>query len=354
MVGVFNMKNHLTLGIITVLTVFVQSCAPSTAVRVLSLSYEGQPEAQPINNTEKLANRFNGPKRADEETYIFPGDILTFTVELEDPNFEFISLLAIKFNGQTIRANSDDSIVTTRDCGANICVDFPFEIQSGVTQYEVEEVKFAKLSSESGVNAIIDNGSLSKIILNNLWDEEIYPNVTTSVNNINELINSLEFKDVNELISMFQESTDYKTLIQSLVKQRTLKIMNSSHDVIGDPNIGLSSRKINFPSALDSANIVPGNFGSQNQTIQLIELFSGSDSEFVSYFSAIEQILDYDFEEYLGSYSSISYMNIYFGMLDNTFSDAVAFNKGNDIYLLLNEEELFLYRMGRDTYIISY
>ena len=344
------MNKHITISLISVLAVFAQSCAPTTAVRVLSLSYEGQPEAQPINNTEKLANRFNGPKRADEEIYIFPGDILTFTVELEDPNFEFISLLAIKFNGQTIRANSDDSIVTTRDCGANICVDFPFEIQSGVTQYQVEEVKFAKLSSESGVNAIIDNRSLSKIILNNLWDEKIYPKVTTSVNNINELINSLEFKDINELISMFQESTDYKTLIQSLVKQRTLKIMNPSHDVIGDPNIGLSSRKINFPSALDSANVVPGNVLSQIQNIQLIELFSGSDSEFVGSFSA----LDYDFEEYLGSYSSIVNTNIYFGILDNTFSDAVAFNKGKYIYLLLNEEELFLYRMGRDTYIISY
>lgn len=49
MVGVFNMKNHLILGIITVLTVFVQSCAPTTAVRVLSLSYEGQLNIKYIN-----------------------------------------------------------------------------------------------------------------------------------------------------------------------------------------------------------------------------------------------------------------------------------------------------------------
>jgi hypothetical protein len=195
------MKNHLSLGIISVLTVFVQSCAPSTAVRVLSLSYEGQPERQPLNKPEKLTNRFNGPKRADdEETYIFPGDILTFTVELEDPNYEFISLLAIRFNGQTIRANSDDSIVTTRDCGPNICVDFPFEIQAEVTEYVVQEVKFAKLSSDSGVNAIIDSNSENAVIVD-IYNEEILPYVERSVENLNNGISKLSYYETPELFN---------------------------------------------------------------------------------------------------------------------------------------------------------
>jgi hypothetical protein len=354
--GVFSMKNHLTLGIISVLTVFVQSCAPSTSVRVLSLSYEGLLEAQSLSNPEKLTSRFNGPKRVDdEETYIFPGDILTFTVELEDPNYEFISLLSVKFNGVTIRANTNDSIVTTSDCGVNICVKFPFEVSANITEYKIEEVRFAKLNSESGVSAIIDNASNNKLILNNLWYSESYPNVTRSVNEINELLSSLEYKNIDDLISMFQETNEYKVIIQTLIKQRTLKVMNPSHDVIGDPNFGPSTRLINFPSALDSAITIPNSVGNENKTIQLIELFPGSDSEFVHYFySDTAPIIDSDFEQYLGAYSPTFYFNLYFGMLDDSFSNVEAFNKGNDIYLLVNEEEVFLYRMGRDTYIISY
>jgi hypothetical protein len=150
---------------------------------------------------------------------------------------------------------------------------------------------------------------------------------------------------------MFQETNEYKVIIQTLIKQRTLKVMNPSHDVIGDPNFGPSTRLINFPSALDSAITIPNSVGNQNKTIQLIELFPVSDSEFIHYFPSA---LDSDFEQYLGANSSIFYFNLYFGMLDDSFSNVEAFNKGNDIYLLVNEEELFLYRMGRNTYIISY
>ncbi len=356
--GVFNMKNHLGLGIISVLTVFVQSCAPSTAVRVLSLSYRGILGADELNNTYKDSNLLYGPKKiADWGDYVFPGDILTFTVELEDPNFEFISLLAIKFNGQTIRANSDDSIVTTRDCGANICVDFPFEIQSGVTQYEVEEVKFAKLSSESGVNAIIDNRSLSKIILNNLWDEEIYPNVIENVNAINDFLTTLEYKTIDELISMFKNTDDYKSLIQEIIKSRTMKVYNPHYAVLGHPSFG--TNKIKFPSLLDSTELFSNNdftVDYNNFSIQLIEFFNGSDSEFISYFSNIEPILDLDFETYLGAYNLCPncFYNIYFGMLDESFAGATAFNKGNDIYLMVNGQEIFLYQTYRYTYFISY
>jgi hypothetical protein len=217
------MKNHLSLGIIIVLTVFVQSCAPSTAVRVLSLSYESQLEAQPLNNPEKLTNRFNGPKRVDdEETYIFPGDILTFTVELEDPNYEFISLLAIKFNGQTIRANSDDSIVTTRDCGSNICADFPFEIQAEVSEYVVQEVKFAKLNADSGINAIIDNESMNQLNLN-VWSSLASPYIESSLLVINNFLDKLEFYNLEQAKNITPEQ------FQTFIFSRTLSILNPTN-----------------------------------------------------------------------------------------------------------------------------
>jgi hypothetical protein len=130
---------------------------------------------------------------ADEaEEYIFPGDVLTFTVELEDPSFEFISVLSIKFNDQVIRANVDDSIVTTRDCGANICVDFPFEIESDQNEYTVQEVKFAKLNSDSGVNAIIDNQSLVTLSLS-IYKEDVFPYVLNSVQTLNDAIQEMEY-----------------------------------------------------------------------------------------------------------------------------------------------------------------
>ena len=247
--------------------------------------------------------------------------------------------------------------MTTRDCGALICVDFPFEIQSGVTEYEVEEVKFAKLSSESGVNAIIDNSSQSKIVLNNLWDEEIYPNTVENINAINDFFTTFEYKTIDELISMFQNTDDYKSLIQETIKSRTMKVYNPHYDVLGDPRLG--TNKIKFPSLLDSTELFLNNDFTlyyNDFSIQLIEFFNASDSEFISYFSNIEPILDLDFETYLGAYNLCPncFYNIYFGLLDESFAGATAFNKGNDIYLMVNGQEIFLYHTNRYTYFVSY
>jgi hypothetical protein len=182
----------LQLSIATLTSIFyLASCsAAGTQVRLLELSYSlpgSQTEAARLNE-KNLPTK----KNADSSEYIFPGDILTFTVKLEDPTFEFISLLAIKFNGVTIRANTNDSIVTTSDCGANICVNFPFEVSADVTEYTVEEVKFAKLSSESGINAIIDNQSQNSLVLD-IYDELIFPNVQYSVDLLNNSVSELEF-----------------------------------------------------------------------------------------------------------------------------------------------------------------
>jgi hypothetical protein len=324
--GVFNMKNHLALGIVTVLTVFLQSCAPSTAVRVLSLSYEGQPEAQPLNNPEKLANRFNGPKRVDdEETYIFPGDILTFTVQLQDPNYEFISLLAIRFNGQTIRANSDDSVVSTRDCGANICIDFPFEIQSGVTEYEVEEVKFAKLSSETGVNAIIDSSSNNSINLF-YYDEEIFPYVLESIETLNLRINNLVY--FNDGDSVEDEFNPHKAGYM----ERGFYLINYSRNTPAFQKI-INHNGIFNLDGMTTAEIEQIPYDNWN--------YNYDESGDHSFFSQ-HIFLSYIGQEYD---VSVGYYFMYFAFFEAMYKDVFFYNEGNKIYVDILGNQFFFLEM---------
>jgi hypothetical protein len=322
------MNKHITISLISVLAVFAQSCAPSTAVRVLSLSYEGQPEAQPINNTEKLANRFNGPKRADEETYIFPGDILTFTVELEDPNFEFISLLAIKFNGQIIRANSDDSVVSTRDCGLNICVDFPFEIQSGVTQYEVEEVKFAKISSESSVNAIIDNVSINQVEIE-IYEDSIHPFVEQSVDFLNNFFENLLFHG-----SVSSEYWDNSFLT------RTVDVVNidGSHIDFTTPEKGKP-----FPFS--------ASFGASATQIQSIYHIPRAE-----WFSKIMHEFNVPItmtENYERNYTTLNPVLI-FNFIEKRFESVEFFSVENSIYIKIESIDYHLITLGKRTFISDF
>ena len=195
----------------------------NTKVRVVALSYSTsntELAMKPENNQIKLLSK---KLLADEvEEYIFPGDILTFTIELEDPNFEFISLLSIKFNDQVIRANVDNSIVTTRDCGANICVDFPFEISADKSEYTVQEVKFAKLNSDSGVNAIIDNQSDRTIALE-IYTNEIYPYVVESVQLLNDSIQNMLFFNDGVSLTVDEENR--------MLNYRRFQIVNFSASV---------------------------------------------------------------------------------------------------------------------------
>ena len=165
----------LILGITLILVLILVGCSDqsvSTSVKVVGLTYSNETNPSNVlrNNTVKLNSSKN---EVNSNEYIFPGDELIFTVEIEDPNFEIISFLAIVFNGNTIRANTADSIVASRDCGSNICLDFPFVIESGISEYKVTEVKFAKLSITEGVSAIIDNSS------NNIITLEIYEGSTS-------------------------------------------------------------------------------------------------------------------------------------------------------------------------------
>lgn len=334
------MKKHLTISLISVLAVFAQSCAPTTAVRVLSLSYEGQPEAQPINNTEKLANRFNGPKRADEETYIFPGDILTFIVELEDPNFEFISLLAIKFNGQTIRANSDDSVVSTRDCGSNICIDFPFEIQSGVTEYEVEEVKFAKLSSESGVNAIIDNVSMNQVEIE-IYEDSIHPFVEQSVDFLNDFFDNIWFYEygsgnVNNIaINYFKNS----------FLTRTVDIVN------------IEGSSLDFTTP-EKGNPFPfsGSFKPEETLFAVPDIESVYHIPRAEWFSKIlhEFNVPIVIEEYYERNFTTLNPVLIFNLFDKQFENVEFFSVENSIYIKIESIDYHLITLGKRTFISDF
>jgi hypothetical protein len=191
--GISMKKLPLSTALITSVVYLAGCSASNTQVRLLELSYSlpgTQTEAARLNE-----GRLSAKRNADTEEYFFPGDVLTFTVELEDPNFEFISLLAIKFNGVTIRANTNDSIVTTSDCGANICVNFPFEVSADVTEYTVEEVKFAKLNGDSGINAIIDNQSQNTLILD-IYNEPVSPYVSEAVTKLNQLVSNSNYFDI--------------------------------------------------------------------------------------------------------------------------------------------------------------
>lgn len=166
---------------------------PLTKVKVISLSYETQGQELRSNNLFKL----NASKPIN---YIFPGDELAFTVEIEDPDFEFISLLSLKLNDQIIRANTTDAITSTRDCGLNICVDFPYPVSSGVPTYSLTQLKFATLGSDVPVDALIENDTVSVSI--EIWEDPVSPYVEDAVKLLNETL---------ELLAVHNDD-DYETI----------------------------------------------------------------------------------------------------------------------------------------------
>ena len=190
------MKKLSLLILSFIFAISLIACSTSnidTNVRVKSISYKSN-ESSNVNVSFKSLIQLTGSKKIsdDEPIYIFPNDVLTFTIELEDPNFEFISLLSVTFNNQVIRANVNNAIFETRDCGLNICIDFPFLINANVKTYRVDEVKFAKLSSDSGISALIDRNSVNTITLD-IYNEAVFPYVTEAISMLNDMVSDLSF-----------------------------------------------------------------------------------------------------------------------------------------------------------------
>ncbi len=318
-----NMKK-LPLSIVFLTSVvYLAGCsATNTQVRLLALTYS----LPGVQTQSARLNERNLPtkKNADIEEYIFPGDVLTFTVELEDPNFEFISLLAIKFNGVTIRANTNDSIVDTRDCGANICLDFPFEVSTNVTEYTVQEVKFAKLNGESGINAIIDSNSSNSISLD-YYDGEIFPYVQSSVEVLNNRVQVLEYFNDGDFVGPDKRPGNVGYM------ERGFFVSNYSTSTPAFEKIFIQTGIYNLDGMTSSAieSIMSHdywNFYDENGHND----FRESQYLFLKYVG-----LEYDTGE--GNYF------MYLQFFEEKYKEVFFYNEGNSIYVdILGEQLLFL------------
>jgi hypothetical protein len=277
------------------------SAFSNTRVRVVALSYSTSNTELAMKPEKNQIKLLSNKLLADEvEEYIFPGDILTFTIELEDPNFEFISLLSIKFNDQVIRANVDDSIVTTRDCGANICVDFPFEISADKSEYTVQEVKFAKLNSDAGVNAIIDNQSDRTVTLD-VYNMELAPFVLESVQTLNYAIQEMEY---------FEDGAYIDTHIWNRI------------------TVPEYSGRTFFISGYQGLYDLPDLHIDANETWSYIMKNAGND-----YTVNWPQYIVLSYISYAYGHSYINGPRLHFNCYESKFKDAYFFNVGNAIYV---------------------
>lgn len=298
-----------------------------TKVKVIGLSYDDQYTISQSNNKNFINLSFN---KMSSEKYFYPGDNVQFTVKLEDPDYEFISLLAIKFNNETIRANVGNSIVETRDCGQNICIDFPFEVQAGVTEYTVQEVKFAKLNDENGLSAIIDGSSNNTVSLN-VYDQEIYQYVEESVNFLQSFIDGLKFYTDEEMTLLLINNPNIKDDVFNMIKSRTFKVEEPNQDVFSSI----------YPDNNSLENIWYFDRNEKYDLDQQIALFWGWDLETIDRFDISDMFVDnWD-------------MHIHIGLLTDEYNGMTVINKGNEIYLVINGVQYHFLTMGPNTRFVS-
>jgi hypothetical protein len=186
--------------IIPVFSILVVSCSSNvpvdTKVRLKEISYS---QPVPIDN-ESIPLQASKRSQVDSQ-YLFDGDQLIFTVEIEDPEYEFISLLSITLNETLIRGNVNNSIASTRDCGLNICIDFPFTIDKSTSTYEVREIKFSKVGYVGAVNANIDETS-DFIITLDIYQDDLAPHVNSSILTLNNAIKEYTYLEDNSYLSV--------------------------------------------------------------------------------------------------------------------------------------------------------
>lgn len=305
------------------------SSVEQTKVKVVSLTYETQGQQLRANNIFNL----NASKKIN---YIFPGDELAFTVEIEDPDFEFISLLSLKLNDQMIRANTTDAITSTRDCGLNICVDFPYPVSSGVTTYSLTELKFATLGSDDPIDALIENDAVSVSI--EIWEDPVSPYVVDAVNLLNEVYSSLTFYE-NPMI--FETNEEANELIQNLFfQERRLIILNFDGSIIINSQIFKNGKSENDLSEDDYFWIYYG----------LTE-----DGDYVGGSGMSQQInvelAGFNFEKD-GKEVIVEFPNIYLGLITKEFKDVYFSNIGNTIYVNFGEISVPMITLSNRTQIV--
>ena len=302
------------------------SGAEQTKVKVVGLSYEIEGQELRTNNIFNL----NASKPIN---YIFPGDDLAFTVEIEDPDFEFISLLSLKLNDQMIRANTTDAITSTRDCGLNICVDFPYPVTSGVTTYSLTELKFATLGSDDPIDALIENDAVSVSI--EIWEDPVSPYVVDAVNLLNEVYSSLTFYE-NPMI--FDTNDETNEFFQNLfVQERRLIILNFDGSIIINSQIFKNGKSENdlseddyfwvYYGLTEDGDYVGGSGGSQQINVEL----AGFD---------------------MGEAGVVEFPHIYLGLITKEFKDVYFSNIENTIYVNFGDISVPMITLSNRTQIV--
>jgi hypothetical protein len=276
-----------------------------------------------ISNNKQSAKSIEPPYAAD---YVYDRDVLIFTLELEDPNFEFIQLLSITFNNRLIRANVDNSITSTRDCGVNICIDFPFTIEKSILIYEVNEIKFSKSNVIEPVNVRIEDDSIAKVELN-VYLDSVFPNVLEVVNFLNSKVQNFEYYSNPLSVS----SNDASNLIsmQGIKAKRTFyftgfnwnNYIPPQPDYVWYPNGIINSNGHEDPTELDFI------YGSQGQHIG---------------FNYVQLIMSENGGPGLGIPRPGPLL--FFGLWDQKYQDAFFYNVENDLYLNV---------LGKTNFIIS-
>ena len=309
-----------------VFTLAACSSKANTNVRVLSLSY-GKEAAALVSSNQSIKLLSFNKLNTDTPEHVFPGDMLIFTIELEDPDFEFITLLAVTFNGIAYRANVEDSIFSTRDCGANICIEFSYEIKDK-DEYVVNEVKFAKISSESGVSAIIDRNSNNKIELN-VYREETAIYVLEAVSKFNAMISELTYYDG----SLTYSNDEMHSIISDRTLKGTFHILNS--DRFFGEHIFYS---------IGPTHTVDGRFGPEQR------FFNFGNNE-VFYVEQVIQLMEiFSYFEISGRYREVNLPGwfIYFNLYESRFQSTYFYNEGNKIYVNILGENYFVIEFFQD------
>jgi hypothetical protein len=305
------MKKLLSFLIVMTIIFFVNACSTiETKVRLLNLTYELNLDQE---NPASMYNftRLSMKKINASESIIFEGDILTFTVELEDPEIEFLSLLSVTFNDEIIRANTDDSIATTRNCGSNICIDFPFVAKKSILEYRVDSIKFAKLDGQTGINVIIDENSNNYVNIS-VYQGDIYPNVIISVNNLNQMIDRLTFYQEPGVFT----TDSWNNLLGGWDRTMIIEYLNSEKFNAGS-----------VPNDPDIVDFFQSNIGGVEQGIFINTGGSDRNGEMI-----------YSPSLYITYFDRI-YANIYF------------FNIGNMIYVHILQDDYLLIEMDKRTLI---
>lgn len=317
----------------------LSSCqSTNTKVRTVSLSYNFAETNEDSNLVFKNFALLN-IKKVENQTnkFIIPGDMFIFTIELEDPDFEFISLLSIKFNNQTIRANVNNSIVKTRDCGSNICLDFPFEIRAEESNYVVQEVKFAKLNESQGVNAIIDDQSINTISLD-IYTGMFSPYIASSVNKINRVLDQLTYYSEHYLNNEITIEELNAIMYSSI--QNTLTIL----DIKDSPSV--------------TDEILEAGWWGKEIGPLFYRVFSGELESTFAYISAfgvsIEPTIQQSYLE--GSIKTIKTDDayLYVRLFYDGLNDAQAFSVGNDIFIKISGIDYHIITLEHHARIVDF